>query len=111
MSSEEEIAKLADTLKDQITSEAKDFLKEITEGDKEFFGDVAKRFAKAYYKKKMGDDTDKEEADESIEALNIAMGSKIAERGLDFIDAERGQEMLMSILKTVGKTVLTLALA
>ena len=59
MSTEDEISKLADTLKDQIVGEATSALKEITEGDKEFFGDIAKRFAKAYYKKKMGDDADK----------------------------------------------------
>jgi len=109
MGTEEQISKLADSLKDQIVSDAATVIKDMTAEDTEFFADLAKRYAKAYFKKKTGDADDQASAERSIEALDIAMGSKVAERGLDFI--EHGQDMLMSILKTVGKTVLTLALA
>lgn len=106
MGDEAKIGALADTIKDDLVDSAKSVLKEITDGDKEFFKDLGMRYAKAYYKKKTGNE---EAAKESIEALDVAMGSMVAERGLDF--AEGGEKILLGVLKTVGKMVLTMALA
>lgn len=105
---QQEIKALASQLKEQFVSEAKEVAYEVTDDAKDFFEDIALQCAKAYWKKKTGDAQDKAEAEEVIDALDIAMGSHVAELGLDFV--QNGQQILLGILKTVGKTLMTAAL-
>jgi hypothetical protein len=103
------VEEMADGIKDQLLEEASSVLKQITDGDKEFFAELAQRYARNFWQARTGTDEEKEIAKENIEALNRASGSKIAERGLDFV--EGGEKVLVGVLKTIGKTLLTVALA
>lgn len=103
-----EVALLAERLKNQFMDEAKEIASEVTDEAKEFFADVGQQYAKAYWKKKFGNDQDKAEADEIMEALDIAMGSQVASLGLQFV--RNGEHILLGMLKSAGKTLLTIAL-
>ena len=107
--SEDQIKALANDLKDQIVGDSKDFIKGITDEDKQFFEDVAERLAKNYFELKFGEDERKPTVRENIEALNRGMPSRLASSGIDFV--EHGRDQVSTILTTIGKTVLTMALS
>lgn len=108
MGFEDQVKSLATSLGDQIIDQSKEFLNSIKEEDKEFFKDLGKRYARNYLALKLGEEEDKAEARENLEALNLAAGSRVASRELDAID--HGKEQIATIVKSVGKTLLSLAL-
>ena len=107
--SEEQIKALAEAIKTQTIDQAKEFLNEVKEEDTEFFKMIAERQARNYFEIKLGGEDRKEVAIENNEALNRAIPSHLAERALDFKD--HGEAQVTNIIKTVGRTLLSLALA
>ncbi len=107
--SEDQIKALASDLKEQIVGDSKDFIKDLKDADKKFFEDVAERLAKNYFDLKFGDDDRKPIVKENIEALNRGMPSRLASSSIEFV--EHGRDQVSTILKTIGRTVLTMALS
>jgi hypothetical protein len=107
--SEDQIKSLAGTLKTQMIDESKEFINNIKDEDKEFFGDIAERMARNYFELKFGDEDRKPIVQENIEALNRGMASRVASRSIDFV--EHGKDQVLGILRTIGKTLVTMALA
>lgn len=106
--SEDQVKALGKELGDQILEDSKEFLKTVTDEDKDFFQDIGKRYARNYLELKFGDEEDKSQANRAIEALGRASKSKVAERGMDLV--EHGADQIASIIKTVGGTILKLAM-
>lgn len=107
--SEEQIKALAKQLKDQMIDQSKEFLNEIKEEDTEFFKMIAERQARNYIELKFGSDDRKPIAQENLEGLNRAIPSHLAGRALDFKD--HGEDQVISVVRTVGRTLLSLALS
>ena len=109
MGFEDQVKSLGESIGEQLLDQSKEFLNSVKEEDKEFFTDLGKRYARNYLNLKLGEEDDKAEARENIEALNRAAGSRVASRGLDAVS--HGKEQIATIVKSVGKTLLSLALS
>ena len=108
---EEQMLALKDSIKDQLVEDTTEYFKNgiVTDEAKDFYERVAKRMAVNYLDLKTGSDERKEIAKENIESLNLAVGSDVAERGLDLV--ENGASMIGKIVATIGKTLIKVAIA
>jgi len=109
MGFEDQVKSLGNSIGEQLIDQSKEFLNSVKEEDKEFFKDLGMRYARNYLTLKLGEEDDKAEARENIEALTMAAGSRVQSRALDAV--EHGKEQIATIVRSVGKTLLSLAMA
>jgi hypothetical protein len=108
MSTEAAVKDLADGLYKEFIGEAETLLKTVRDEDKEFFAHVAERMADAHIDMRVGDEDTKRKARRRLNSLITGMELRVSRRAMRFV--RFGKERLLAMLKTVGKTLLKVAL-
>jgi hypothetical protein len=102
------IKDLAEGIYEDILGEATSLLKTVRDEDKEFFKHVAGRMADAHIDMRVGDETKKRNAKRRLNSMITGMELRVSRRSMRFV--RFGKEKLIAMLKTIGKTLLKVAL-